>query len=809
MYIDAMGLLLLLVLEGSATIQKKLNYFETLKTVDISSRKRRSTDGRESSFSEEISFQALGRRFNLVLQMGSPVLAPDFQAKVVLSNGKTVPFHLNRKNFFTGHLAEDKSVLVDGHFEEGILSSSIRFPNETYVIEPAWRHLPPSDNHTMIAYRGSDVRWDDVFPDAQKPGERKKFSDGIRLDLEEQSDGDNVSYDNKTTKTAAEASRKKRAALARNTCPLLVVADYLFYSSVGGGKREATAHYIIGVIQKVDTLFKETLWDEADGLVKMGFQIKEMLIHTDYTPQPGHYNENVIWGVRDKLDAFSREKKLNNFCLGHLFTSYPFDGNVLGLAFIAPESLGSAGGICSVSSRIRSATIYPRTGWSSAKNAHGENILTLQFQLVTAHELGHNWGSEHDPDTDECGPSSRDKGKYVMWPYAVSGWDDNNKFFSPCSRRLIAPVLRAKSSLCFIEPVEGEGICGNGLIDKGEECDVGFQSEDSEDPCCTSSCKLRPRAKCSDFNFACCENCAIAATTTVCEAESKLSCMNRTFCDGKHLTCPKATPAQDGTKCIGRGECFNGTCMSYCHVKGKKEGRDLEPCICDQNTTAACRWCCAEMKDGVKGECFPTDIKLSQGQTCYIGYCSENGVCVQVQQQLIQRIFDFIQDLDPSKLVKFMRSNVVGTIMVMSLIVWIPASWIFSCVDKREIKKEDEYLKRWVSREHSILGRSRDDLSHFHIKKSRFRQLPHENVVRGAGDAFGFPGVIYLAQPSHRQTVSSDVFTYDPEMLNIRSTDILDGSSGDIKADSSNTTEEFPAVQKDADAILPRGTATI
>lgn len=40
-----------------------------------------------------------------MLQMGSPVLAPDFQAKVVLSNGKTVPFHLNRKNFFTGHLA--------------------------------------------------------------------------------------------------------------------------------------------------------------------------------------------------------------------------------------------------------------------------------------------------------------------------------------------------------------------------------------------------------------------------------------------------------------------------------------------------------------------------------------------------------------------------------------------------------------------------------------------------------------------------------------------------------------------------------
>ena len=49
------------------------------------------------------------------------------------------------------------------------------------------------------------------------------------------------------------------------------------------------------------------------------------------------------------LQAFGRMNRLNHFCLGHLYTSYAFPDNVLGLAFIAPESVSSAGGICSVS----------------------------------------------------------------------------------------------------------------------------------------------------------------------------------------------------------------------------------------------------------------------------------------------------------------------------------------------------------------------------------------------------------------------------------------------------------------------------
>ena len=36
-------------------------------------------------------------------------------------------------------------------------------------------------------------------------------------------------------------------------------------------------------------------------------------------------------------------------------------------------------------------------------------------------------GSEHDPETENCAPSEYKDGKYLMYPWAVSGYDNNNK----------------------------------------------------------------------------------------------------------------------------------------------------------------------------------------------------------------------------------------------------------------------------------------------------------------------------------------------------------------------------------------------
>lgn len=54
------------------------------------------------------------------------------------------------------------------------------------------------------------------------------------------------------------------------------------------------------------------------------------------------------------------------------------------------------------------------------------SIYTLSFMTLFCF-LGHNWGSEHDPQTDDCAPSGFHGGKYLMYPYAVSGYESNNK----------------------------------------------------------------------------------------------------------------------------------------------------------------------------------------------------------------------------------------------------------------------------------------------------------------------------------------------------------------------------------------------
>lgn len=51
-----------------------------------------------------------------------------------------------------------------------------------------------------------------------------------------------------------------------------------------------------------------------------------------------------------------------------------------------------------------------------------------EADLVTTHELGHNFGAEHDPDNIAlCAPTDDHGGKYVMYPIAVSGDHVNNK----------------------------------------------------------------------------------------------------------------------------------------------------------------------------------------------------------------------------------------------------------------------------------------------------------------------------------------------------------------------------------------------
>lgn len=72
---------------------------------------------------------------------------------------------------------------------------------------------------------------------------------------------------------------------------------------------------------------------------------------------------------------------------------------------------------------------------------------------MTTHELGHNFGAEHDPDDlPDCAPREDQGGKFVMYPIAVSGDHANNKVVSRgdqdavCGVGVLTPVVVSSSS---------------------------------------------------------------------------------------------------------------------------------------------------------------------------------------------------------------------------------------------------------------------------------------------------------------------------------------------------------------------------
>lgn len=115
---------------------------------------------------------------------------------------------------------------------------------------------------------------------------------------------------------------------------------------------------------------------------------------------------------------------------------------------------------------------------------------------------------QHDPENNKvCVPGGED-GNYIMFARATSGDKKNNRAFSPCSLKSVREVLTAKARGtvvgCFKEPKQA--LCGNGVVEQGEECDCGWEG-DCEDKCCwpqateprdgETPCTLRQKKACS------------------------------------------------------------------------------------------------------------------------------------------------------------------------------------------------------------------------------------------------------------------------------------------------------------------------
>ncbi|XP_053611491.1 ADAM 17-like protease [Plodia interpunctella] len=700
---------------GSCSIYKNLRYFETLHASSFTHHiEKRGAKLSNHPFNtiKELHFKTHGKQFRLILHPHSSVLHSNFKAYEVDGDGKESTVHVDRDNFYTGRVFGEITSDVKLHMENGMITGAIHLPEDTYHIEPSWRHLPHLDDGTMITYRSSDIKfsWSDTPHDHAKPRVCGYVKDGYGLDTDEEHEEEpeidleqqqeqleKYKYLNQSLFTengSVKAQRVKRQSdyeytPTKTRCPLLLVADYRFFQEMGASNTKTTISYLISLIDRVHKIYNDTVWQDRqdmDGFKGMGFVIKKILVHSEPTRVRGgeaHYNMvREKWDVRNLLEVFSREYSHKDFCLAHLFTDLKFEGGILGLAYVGSPRRNSVGGICTPEYFKNGYTLYLNSGLSSSRNHYGQRVITREADLVTAHEFGHNWGSEHDPDVAECSPAASQGGSYLMYTYSVSGYDVNNKRFSPCSLRSIRKVLQAKSGRCFSEPEES--FCGNLRVEGGEECDAGLLGTEDNDMCCDKNCKLRrgQGAVCSDKNSPCCAGCVFAPPGLVCREAAHSACEGEAICNGVSADCPKAPAIADEHECAERGRCRNGSCVPYCETQG------LHSCMCDI-VADACKRCC---RKSLNKTCFPVALAdiLPDGTPCIQGFCNK-GVCEKTIQDVVERFWDIIEDININNVLGFLRDNIVGVVVLVTALIWIPVSCIISYVDRR---RQSQYQKR-------------------------------------------------------------------------------------------------------------------
>ncbi|RXN20684.1 disintegrin and metallo ase domain-containing 12-like protein [Labeo rohita] len=163
---------------------------------------------------------------------------------------------------------------------------------------------------------------------------------------------------------------------------------------------------------------------------------------------------------------------------------------------------------------------------------HSDNPLGAAVTL--AHELGHNFGMNHDTPERGCGcRMTVDRGGCIMTP--STGYPFPT-VFSTCSKKDLVASLEKGVGMCLynmpeVKMLYGGQKCGNGYIEEGEECDCG-------------ELELKPAG-------------------TPCR-ESSNSCDLPEFCTGTNPHCPANVYLHDGHACHNMdGYCYNGICQTH------------------------------------------------------------------------------------------------------------------------------------------------------------------------------------------------------------------------------------------------------
>ncbi|KAI9323718.1 Metallo-peptidase family M12-domain-containing protein [Dichotomocladium elegans] len=337
------------------------------------------------------------------------------------------------------------------------------------------------------------------------------------------------------------------------------------------------------------------------------------------TPSPStawNRDCSTSYGIESRLSDFSQWRgtfSSDGAGLWHLLTACA-SGQDVGLA--------SVGTLCQTTARQSSSGSNTDTGVSA---------ITLEEWLVVAHEIGHNFGAQHDctaqtcPCTQgcQCCPLSSTQcdagGAYIMNPSA----NTSSKDFSPCTINQVCSQI-PKLGTCLEDPgsrtIKTLQMCGNGIKEDGEDCDTGGVNT----TCCDgATCKFINNARCDDSTDLCCSGCQPRAAGYVCRPAAS-ECDVEETCPGDSGNCPADVHKENGASCSNGRQCASGQCTSrdqQCRERGI--GMDVTGSCSAAGTS--CQVICSTRGGGLS--CTGFNGYYVDGTPCGVGGTCQKGKC--------------------------------------------------------------------------------------------------------------------------------------------------------------------------------------
>ncbi|KAM5140951.1 disintegrin and metalloproteinase domain-containing protein 9-like [Mantella aurantiaca] len=312
--------------------------------------------------------------------------------------------------------------------------------------------------------------------------------------------------------------RKKRdVLLTTNYVELGVVVDNLRYK-YDNSNRTAVEVDVIQLINLVDGMYRP-----------LNIRIVITNLVTWITDNPIDVNSGSAGDVLGRFTQWrDSTKDLKRCDIYHLLIGRGSFSGVIGMAFV--------GTVCSPTLGTAIST------FSGSPESHAS---------VVAHELGHILGMSHDDTT--C------PGNFIM-----HSTDNGAKTFSSCSANDFEALIQNGRGSCLRNPPDPNQIlsipvCGNNLVENGEECDCGTQQQ-CTDPCCNAAtCRLTSGSQCAQG--LCCEKCKFKVAGTPCRSQANL-CDFPEYCNGSNGLCPVDVYVMNGYPC-GQSYCYGGVCQTY------------------------------------------------------------------------------------------------------------------------------------------------------------------------------------------------------------------------------------------------------